>query len=104
MCFQRLDEFVRNDYVIVFFAAPMEHSPSLGWMIDAYKRLSRNYKKNVKKLFIVHASLWFKLVLGFMQKIVSSKFAKKIEVVDRLHQLPDHVPMDNVDVPQDVVE
>lgn len=63
-----------------------------------------SYKKNVKKLFIVHASLWFKLVLGFMQKIVSSKFAKKIEVIDRLAQLPDHVPIEHVDIPTSVIE
>lgn len=42
-CFKRLEDYVRNDYVIVFFAGPMVHSPSFMWMIEAYKQLSREY-------------------------------------------------------------
>lgn len=58
----------------------------------------------MKKFYIVHSSLWFKLVLGFMQKIVSSKFAAKIETVDRLSQLPDKVPIENIDIPDEVLK
>lgn len=101
-CFRRLDDYVRNDYVIVFFAEPLHHSPSLGWMIKAYRRLSRNYKKNVQKLYIVHSSWWFKIVLGFMTKIVSSKFAAKIVILDRLAELPDHVPCEEMDIPDEI--
>lgn len=49
-CFRRLDDFVRNDYVIVFFAEPLLHSPTLGWMIDAYKKLSREYQIHISIL------------------------------------------------------
>ena len=99
-----MDDYVRNDYVIVFFSEPLKDLPKLGWMIDAYKKLSRDYKKNVQKMFIVHPSWWFKIVLGFMQKVVSSKFAAKMELVEKLSLLPDLVPCEEIDIPQEIIE
>lgn len=58
------------DYVVVFFSAPMEHKPEYKWMLKAYKELSRKYKKNIKKLFILHPSLWFKILLWIMSKLL----------------------------------
>lgn len=66
--------------------------------------MSRNYKKNVKKFYVVHPSWWFKAVLFVMQKIVSSKFAQKIVNIERLADLPIQVPMESVEVPEEVQE
>jgi Rho GTPase-activating protein 1 len=95
-------EFVTRDYVIVFFGGGMKHKPALGWMIDAYKRLSRDYKKNVKKLYVVHPTWWFKLAVFFMQNLTSSKFAKKIINVEKLKDLPSFVPMQSIVIPEEV--
>lgn len=102
--FKRLDEFVEREYVILFFGAGIKHLPALNWMIQAYKRLSRNYKKNIKKLIVVHPTWWFKFVLFIMQKIVSSKFAKKIVNLDRLADLPPLLPMESIVIPAAVLE
>ena len=91
-----------RDYVIVFFGGGMKHKPSLKWMIDAYKRLSRDYKKNVKKLFVVHPTWWFKLAIFFMKHLTSSKFAKKIVNVEKLKDLPAFVPMQSIIIPEEV--
>lgn len=78
----------------------MVYKPKISWMIEAYKKLSREYKKNVKKLYVVHPSWWFKVVLWVMQNIVSSKFAKKIVNVEKLADLAVHLPMGSVVVPE----
>jgi Rho GTPase-activating protein 1 len=58
------------DYVAILFAQPMEHRPTYGWMIKAYKALTRKYKKNIKKLYIVHPSAWFKILLWLMSHVL----------------------------------
>lgn len=93
----------------------MEYSPSLGWMIDAYKSLSReytivlksfhllfSYKKNIKQLIIVHPSWWFKLLIGFMKNIVSSKFARKIVNIDSIDELETIINTTDMMIPADV--
>lgn len=38
---KRLNRIVANEYILVVFTEPMDNSPSIGWMYNAYKTLSR---------------------------------------------------------------
>lgn len=38
---KRLNRIVANEYILVIFTEPMEFSPSLSWMLKAYKSLKR---------------------------------------------------------------
>lgn len=40
---KRLNRIVAQEYVLVVFTSPMEYNPPFGWMIKAYKSLSRRY-------------------------------------------------------------
>jgi Rho GTPase-activating protein 1 len=97
---RKLDEFVARDYVLLFFGGGMQHKPSLGWMISAYKSLTRSYKKNIKHLYVVHPTWWFSFVIWLMATIVSDKFAKKIVMIKKLSLLPVHVPMQSLVIPE----
>lgn len=55
-------------------------------------------------MIIVHPSWWFKFIIGFMQYIVSSKFAKKIINVDNLEDLETYVNTDDMMIPGDIRE
>lgn len=61
-----------------------------------------SYKKNIKQLIIVHPSWWFRLIIGFMQNIVSSKFAKKVKNINSIEELEDHVNTTDMMIPADV--
>jgi hypothetical protein len=37
------DEFVENDYVLVFLAAPAVYRPPWLWLLKAYRALDRRY-------------------------------------------------------------
>lgn len=63
---------------------------------------SISYKKNIKQLIIVHPSWWFRLIVGFMQNIVSSKFAKKIVNVESIEELESIIKTDDMLIPADV--
>jgi hypothetical protein len=45
---------VESDYTVVFFAAGGRYAPSWNWVWKAYRSLSRKYRKNLKRLVIIH--------------------------------------------------
>lgn len=61
-----------------------------------------SYKKNIKQLYIVHPSWWFKLLIGFMQNIVSSKFAQKIVNIDSIEELDSLINTNDMMIPADI--
>ncbi|KAJ2841405.1 hypothetical protein IWW36_006269, partial [Coemansia brasiliensis] len=66
----RLDEFVENDYTVVLLTSGAAHNPSWQWMSQAYRRLDRKYRKNVKNVYVVHPSMWSKLIFQVLGRIV----------------------------------
>ncbi|PVU93995.1 hypothetical protein BB561_002897 [Smittium simulii] len=69
----RLDDFVENDYTLIFFAAETQHKPNLKWLFKAYRRLTRN-----------------------------PKFSKKVMWVKTLSDLAAEVPLDQINIPDQV--
>lgn len=100
----KLDEFVENDYTVVFFASSAAHQPGWSWLRKAYNRLGRKYKKNLKNVYIVHPSKWIKLLMSVFTAIVSPKFHRKLVWVETLSQLAEFIPIDQIDIPQPVYD
>ncbi|KAJ3045382.1 hypothetical protein HDV00_010252 [Rhizophlyctis rosea] len=94
-----LDQFVESDYVMVFFASGGNFAPSWAWIFRTYANLSRKYRKNLKNLFIVHPTMWPKLLMQFMGAVVSPKFARKVIWVYSLSSLAKLVPIERLDIP-----
>ncbi|KAJ2348156.1 hypothetical protein GGF43_004616, partial [Coemansia sp. RSA 2618] len=66
----RLDEFVENDYTVVMLTSGARNTMSWAWMAKAYRRLDRKYRKNVKSVYVVHPSMWSKLLFKILGSIV----------------------------------
>lgn len=96
---KRLDGFVENDYSVVFFNGAMKHKPGASFLIKAYRRFTRKYKKNLKALWIVHPSSFTKFALQILSKIISPKVAKKIVLVNTLSELTNLVPYHQLQIP-----
>ncbi|PHZ07881.1 Rho GTPase activation protein [Rhizopus microsporus ATCC 52813] len=100
----RLDEFVENDYVLVFFSSPARYRPGWFWLLKAYRSLDRKYKKNLKALYVVHLTRMYRIIFDLANRIVSPKFARKLNYVSSLSQLAAHIKLDSKFIPQRVVE
>ncbi|KAG7445547.1 RhoGAP-domain-containing protein [Guyanagaster necrorhizus] len=94
-----LNLYVEADYTVVFFAAGGKHAPGWNWVWKAYRSLSRKYRKNLKLLFIVHSSLFSKMLYSLAGAIVSPKFFRKIVYVDTLSALAAQIPITQIDIP-----
>ncbi|KAJ2849631.1 hypothetical protein IWW36_002494 [Coemansia brasiliensis] len=100
----RLDDFVESDYTVVLFAASARYNPSIKWLFNAYRRLGRKYKKNLKALYIVHPLKWVQVVMTAMNAVLSPKFAKKVKWIDTLSELAQAVPINQINIPPEVYQ
>ncbi|GAA5798069.1 hypothetical protein HPULCUR_003468 [Helicostylum pulchrum] len=98
------DEFVENDYVMVFFSSPARYRPGWMWLLRAYRSLDRKYKKNLKALYVVHLSRTYRLVFDLANKIISPKFARKLRYVSSLQHLKENIELAPQFIPQRVVD
>ena len=76
LCVRRLEGIVACEYVLVFFVAGMTHRPPLLWIVKAYRTLTRNFRKNIKRLYVVHPSWWFRVVLCLMKTIAAIRYVQ----------------------------
>ncbi|KAK9767849.1 hypothetical protein K7432_002031 [Basidiobolus ranarum] len=100
----KLDQFVESDYTVVLFSGGAVYRPSWVWLLKAYSKLSRKYKKNLKNLYVVHPSRWPRLILDTMNVVVSPKFAKKVVYVETLSKLASYVPIQQIQIPDAVYD
>ncbi|OSX56415.1 hypothetical protein POSPLADRAFT_1159761 [Postia placenta MAD-698-R-SB12] len=99
-----LDLYVESDYTVVFFAAGGRHTPGWNWVWKAYRSLSRKYRKNLKKLFIVHSTFFTKMLFSLAGTIISPKFFRKITYINTLSELACHIPLTQIDIPPAVYQ
>ncbi|KAJ1303587.1 hypothetical protein OPQ81_011770 [Rhizoctonia solani] len=93
-----LDLYVENDYVVVFLAAGGRHTPSWNWIWKAYRGMSRKYRKNLKRLLIVHPTWFSKMFVSLAGAVLSPKFFRKITYVSTLSELARHVPLTQIEI------
>ncbi|KAF8898072.1 Rho GTPase activation protein [Mucidula mucida] len=99
-----LNLYVEADYTVVFFAAGSRHTPGWNWVWKAYRGLNRNYRKNLKRLFIVHSTFFTKMLFSLAGAIISPKFFRKIAYMDTLTELAAQVPITQIDIPPAVYQ
>ncbi|KIY65642.1 RhoGAP-domain-containing protein [Cylindrobasidium torrendii FP15055 ss-10] len=99
-----LNLYVEADYTVVFFAAGSRHTPGWNWVWKAYRGLNRNYRKNLKRLYIVHSTFFTKMLFSLAGAIISPKFFRKITYMDTLSELATEVPITQIDIPAPVYQ
>ncbi|KAF5377781.1 hypothetical protein D9757_008053 [Collybiopsis confluens] len=99
-----LNLYVESDYTVVFLAAGGKHSPGWNWVWKAYRSLSRKYRKNLKRLFVVHSSFFTKMLFSLAGAIISPKFFRKIIYIDTLSELAYHLPLTQINIPPAVYQ
>jgi len=101
-----LDKYVKFDYSLVYFhhGLTSKNKPPNRWLWDAYKALDRTYKKNLKKLFLVHPTNFIRVVYNMFRPIVSAKFGRKVQYVNYIDELKDDLDVKQLPIPKQVEE
>ena len=82
----KLDDYVKSDYSVVYFhhGYTKANKPSLKYLKQVYSSFDRKYKKNIKRLVVVHPTSWMKTVWMFLKPFISAKFGQKVIYVNHL--------------------
>ncbi|KAK0394465.1 hypothetical protein QR680_000753 [Steinernema hermaphroditum] len=101
-----LDKVVDLDYTIVYFHYGLRsnNKPPLKWLIQAYQMLDRRYKKNLKRLYLVHPTRFIRIVWRVFQPFISMKFEKKVQYVNFLHELDSELRVEQLNLPQPIID
>ncbi|KAI9316596.1 Rho GTPase activation protein [Dichotomocladium elegans] len=100
----RLDEFVENDYVLIFFSSPAHYRPAWMWLMRAYRALDRKYKKNLKALYVVHLTRTYRIIFDLANRITSPKFARKLHYFSMLQELYGVIRLSSQFIPKEVID
>ncbi|CCG83267.1 protein of unknown function [Taphrina deformans PYCC 5710] len=74
-------------YELLIFCASGHHRPSWPWLIQAFSKLDKKYKKALQKLYLVHEKSWVRVCMQLLENVVSPKFARKVRHVKTLAKL-----------------
>lgn len=101
-----MEQYVQNDYVIAYFHQGLKDisKPSLTFLWNSYKELDRNFKKNLKHLYVVHPTTFIRMVWFFFKPVISEKFKNKLVYISSIDELKDLLGQKNLIVPDNVRE
>lgn len=83
-------------------AGPQQLCPFLHHSQASY--LACRYKKNIKALYIVHPTMFIKTLLILFKPLISFKFGWKIFYVNYLSELSEHVKLEQLGIPRQVLK
>jgi len=100
----KLDIYVENDYSVIYFhhGYHKANKPSFGWLKSAYQEFDRKYKKNIKRLIVVHPTSWMKMIWAMMKPFISAKFGQKLLYVNQLADLSEFIWLNQIPIPLEV--
>lgn len=101
-----MEPYVQNDYVIIYFHQGLkdDNKPSIQFLWNSYKELDRNFRKNLKKLYVVHPTLVIRLIWNFFKPFISEKFKNKLIYISNLKELHQSIGFRNVRLPENIYE
>ncbi|XP_026332988.1 rho GTPase-activating protein 1 isoform X1 [Hyposmocoma kahamanoa] len=101
-----LDKYVEQDYSLVYFhhGLSSKNKPAITWLWKAYKAFDRKYKKNLKALYLVHPTNFIRIVWQMLKPAISVKFGRKMMYVNYLHELQQHLNLEKLCIPEQVLE
>lgn len=101
-----MSQYVENDYTIAYFHQGLKDNskPSTSFLWGSYKELDRTFKKNLKQLYVVHPTTFFKMVWFFFRPLVSEKFRKKLIYTSSLDDLKESLGLKHLIVPEGIKE
>ncbi|CAH8650781.1 unnamed protein product [Schistosoma rodhaini] len=100
-----LEQYVSIDYVLIYFHFGLtnKNRPKFKWLVQAYRTFGRNFRKNLKTLYIVHPTTGIKILWTLFRPFISSKMSNKVVYAETLSELEETLFVDQLPIPQRVL-
>ncbi|XP_075159706.1 rho GTPase activating protein at 68F isoform X2 [Haematobia irritans] len=101
---KEIEPYVENDYILVYFHQGLkeDNKPSAQFLWNSYKELDRNFRKNLKNLYVVHPTWFIRVIWNFFSPFISEKFRKKLVYISSLDELRQALGLSKLKLPDTV--
>lgn len=101
-----LDKIVNRDYVIVYLhtLSSEENQPPLSFLKDIYHLVDNKYRRNLKAFYILHPTVWVRIVTWFFTTFTASSIKDKVHFLSGIQYLYDWIDPDQLEIPAFVLE
>ena len=89
-----LDPIVVKEYIVIYFHSltQKENIPSLSYVQSIYNLLGYDYKKNLKAFYVIHPSIWCRLIIWWFTTFNASILKSKLFCVGGVEYLKVRLP------------
>lgn len=103
---KEIEPYVENDYILVYFHQGLkdENKPSAQFLWNSYKELDRNFRKNLKNLYVVHPTWFIRVIWNFFRPFISDKFRRKLVYISTLDELRQALGLTKLKLPDNICE
>ncbi|XP_032290215.1 rho GTPase-activating protein 68F isoform X3 [Drosophila virilis] len=103
---KEIEPFVENDYILVYFHQGLkeDNKPSAQFLWNSYKELDRNFRKNLKTLYVVHPTWFIRVIWNFFSPFISDKFRKKLVYISSLDELRQALGLNKLKLPDTICD
>lgn len=79
-----------------------DNKPSAQFLWNSYKELDRNFRKNLKNLYVVHPTWFIRVIWNFFSPFISEKFRKKLVYISSLDELRQALGLSKLKLPDNI--
>lgn len=103
---KEMEPYVENDYIMVYFHQGLkeDNKPSVQFLWNSYKELDRNFRKNLKNLYVVHPTWFIRVIWNFFRPFISEKFRKKLIYISNLDELRQALGLTKLKLPDNICD
>ncbi|XP_049821406.1 protein GDAP2 homolog isoform X2 [Aethina tumida] len=101
-----LDPIVKGDYVIAYFhtLTSSNNYPSFAWLKEVYNVLPYKYKKNLKAFYVVHPTVWTKMMTWWFTTFMAPAIKQKVHSLPGVEYLYSVMSPDQLEIPAFITE
>eukprot|EP00795_Rhopilema_esculentum_P017526 gene17526-9150_t len=101
-----MDAIASREYVVVYFhtLATEDNALSMSFLRDMYEMLDIKFRLNLRSIFVVHGSLWDRIITWFFTVFSAATIKDQIKFLSGVQYLYDYINPEQLQIPPFVLE
>ncbi|CAG2104648.1 unnamed protein product [Medioppia subpectinata] len=101
-----LDSVVVKEYIVIYFHSltQKENLPPISFVQNIYNLLGYEYKKNLKCFYVIHPSIWCRVICWWFTTFNAAILKRKLFCVGGVEFLKNVIPLQELQVPSFVMD
>jgi hypothetical protein len=100
-----MDAIVKSNYCLVWIVDNSSNAsrPGFSWLLNAYRTISYDYRKNLKGFYLIHPTFVYKTIFQFFKPFVSKKFWVKLHSCNEVCDVSQWIDKEELALPPQIL-